>query len=166
MTSLFLPLSRFIDLDNHLELLSGRITFDRQRASHLIQTYLTRGGCGPQGCSPQGIAEKIQALSAGAKSELTQKLAGEFLTKAISQELEPEDMLRVTTTSFMDAYNFDVRQLMKSCVHHVLPSGHLIPFSAYNVLYRDGHLPLPELRATQGREPVGRSSRLVSISAK
>lgn len=164
--SSFLPLSRFIDLDNHLELLSGRITFDRQRASHLIQTYLTRGGCGPQGCSPQAISEKIQALSAGAKSELTQKLAGEFLTKAISQELEPEDMLRVTTTSFMDAYNFDVRQLMKSCVHHVLPSGHLIPFSAYNVLYRDGHLPLPELRATQGREPVGRSSRLVSISAK
>jgi len=45
----------------------------------------------------------------------------------------------------MDAYNFDVRQLMKSCVHHLLPSGHIIPFSAYNVLYRDGHVPLPPL---------------------
>jgi hypothetical protein len=34
---------------------------------------------------------------------------------------------------------------MKCCTHHVLPSGHVIPFCAYNVLYRDGHVPLPEL---------------------
>jgi hypothetical protein len=34
---------------------------------------------------------------------------------------------------------------MKCCTHHVLPSGHIIPFCAYNVLYRDGHVPLPEL---------------------
>ena len=64
-------------------------------------------------------------------------------------ELEPEHMLRITTTSFMDAYNFDIRQLMKSCVHHILPSGHLIPFSAYNVLYRNGHVPLPNLTEIQ-----------------
>ena len=54
-------------------------------------------------------------------------------------------MFRITTTSFMDAYNFDIRQLMKSCVHNVLPTGHLIPFCAYNVLYREGHVPLPPL---------------------
>jgi hypothetical protein len=34
---------------------------------------------------------------------------------------------------------------MKCCTHHVLPSGHVIPFCAYNVLYRNGHVPLPEL---------------------
>ena len=34
---------------------------------------------------------------------------------------------------------------MKCCIHHVLPSGHVIPFCAYNVLYREGHLPLPTL---------------------
>ncbi len=34
---------------------------------------------------------------------------------------------------------------MKCCIHHVLPSGHVIPFCAYNVLYRDGHVPLPPL---------------------
>jgi hypothetical protein len=34
---------------------------------------------------------------------------------------------------------------MKCCTHHVLPSGHIIPFCAYNVLYRNGHVPLPEL---------------------
>ena len=55
-------------------------------------------------------------------------------------------MFRITITSFLDAYNFDVRRLMKCCIHHVLPSGHVIPFCAYNVLYRDGHVSLPALR--------------------
>ena len=40
----------------------------------------------------------------------------------------------------------DVRRVMKCCTHHVLPSGHVIPFCAYNVLYRDGHVPLPALK--------------------
>lgn len=75
----------------------------------------------------------------------TRTLAEEFFARALAEDLSPSDVFRITTTSFMDAYNFDVRQVMKSCVHHVLPSGHLIPFSAYNVLYRDGHVPLPQL---------------------
>ncbi len=54
-------------------------------------------------------------------------------------------MFRITITSFLDAYNFDVRRLMKCCTHHVLPSGHVIPFCAYNVLYRTGIVPLPAL---------------------
>jgi hypothetical protein len=71
----------------------------------------------------------------------------EFFTRALTGDLHPRNMFRITTTSFMDAYNFDVRQLMKECVHFVLPSGHIVPFSAYNVLYRTGHVRLPELAA-------------------
>jgi len=62
-------------------------------------------------------------------------MAEDFFERALTEELAPEDVFRITTTSFMDAYNFDVRQLMKSCVHHLLPTGHIIPFSAYNPLY-------------------------------
>jgi len=72
-------------------------------------------------------------------------VAEEFFRRALTEDLAPEDVFRITTTSFMDAYNFDVRQEMKACVHFVLPSGHLIPFSAYNLLYRHGHAPLPPL---------------------
>jgi len=71
--------------------------------------------------------------------------ADEFFSKVLAQELGAENLFRITITSFLDAYNFDVRRLMKCCTHHVLPSGHVIPFCAYNVLYRDGHVPLPEL---------------------
>jgi hypothetical protein len=48
-------------------------------------------------------------------------------------------------------YNFDVRRVMKCCLAHVLPSGHVVPFCAYNTLYRDGHLPLPPLADAQRR---------------
>lgn len=147
-----LPLARFVDLENHLDLLSGRITFNRQRAQELIAEYLSRQPSGAGGCGDgkavngersdegQRILEVLEA-----SSKDVQELAQQFFVKAMTQQLNPSDMFRITTTSFMDAYNFDVRQLMKSCVHFILPSGHLIPFSAYNVLYRDGHVPLPPL---------------------
>ena len=72
-------------------------------------------------------------------------LALEFLQRGLSEDLDPSDVFRITITSFLDAYNFDVRRVMKCCIHHVLPSGHVIPFCAYNVLYREGHVPLPTL---------------------
>ena len=70
----------------------------------------------------------------------------EFFAKALAGTLMSEDVFRITITSFLDSYNFDLRRLMKCCIHHVLPSGHVIPFCAYNVLYREGHLPLPPIR--------------------
>jgi hypothetical protein len=72
-------------------------------------------------------------------------VAGEFFSRALTEQLDPEDVFRITITNFLDAYNFDVRRVMKCCIHHVLPSGHVIPFCAYNTLYRTGIVPLPEL---------------------
>jgi uncharacterized radical SAM superfamily Fe-S cluster-containing enzyme len=39
---------------------------------------------------------------------------------------------------FIDAWNFDIRAMKKSCVHIAQPDGRLIPFEAFNLLYRDG----------------------------
>jgi hypothetical protein len=150
-------------------LLSGRITFNRQRAQELIVEYLSRQACGAGGCSavsPESRVESPEKVPgprermAGEYAELLGQTAAEslsddaaiaqqFFLKAVTQQLNPSDMFRITTTSFMDAWNFDIRQLMKSCVHFVLPTGHLIPFSAYNVLYRNGHVPLPPLQSVE-----------------
>ncbi len=150
--SRLLPLARFVDLDNHLDLLSGRITFNRERARQLIAEYLSRQPCGAGGCPPETSSRRQIGPDDLSADEL--QLAQEFFQRAMTQQLSPADMFRITTTSFMDAYNFDVRQLMKSCVHFVLPSGHLIPFSAYNVLYRDGHVPLPPLTTSVPVEAI------------
>ena len=80
------------------------------------------------------------------------ELAEEFFRRALAEQLDPEDVFRVTITSFLDVYNFDLRRLMKCCIHHVLPSGHVVPFCAYNVLYREGHVPLPTLEKLSCQE--------------
>ena len=144
------PLARFVKLQDHLELLSGRITFSRERARQLIMDYLAKQMCGKGDCAPDQIAAlqsvaDIAGVDADENDAVTIPAAREFFRRALVEQLDPEDMLRITTTSFMDAYNFDIRQLMKSCVHFILPAGHLVPFSAWNVLYRPGHLELPPL---------------------
>ena len=99
----------------------------------MIERYLAQSGCGV-GCFPEVSDSGVQAAGA------------EFFHRAIAEQLAQSDVFRITITSFLDAYNFDVRRLMKCCIHHVLPSGHVIPFCAYNVLYREGHAALPTLR--------------------
>jgi len=47
----------------------------------------------------------------------------------------------------MDAVNFDVRAMKKSCVHIVQPDGRVIPFEAFNLLYRDRTDVLEQRRA-------------------
>ena len=39
---------------------------------------------------------------------------------------------------FLDAYNFDVRSVKKTCVHIVHRDGRIIPFDTFNLFYRDG----------------------------
>jgi len=152
-------LARFIDIENHLDLLANGITFNRQSAQSLISQFLSRQACGSGGdcgCGPISLpmngpaaVPQLAATNGYPAAEPpaeVQELAASFFARAIAKDLSPADVFRITTTSFMDAYNFDIRQLMKSCVHHLLPSGHLIPFDAYNLLYRNGHVPLPPLR--------------------
>jgi hypothetical protein len=136
-------------------------------------------GCGPNGCSPsppaplpQGARGDKQAPSplggegwgegaAGASASPTPwtplppgvrgEMLDDFVVKALAEKLSGADVFRITLTAFLDVYNFDVRRVMKCCLAHVLPSGHVVPFCAYNTLYRDGHLPLPPLADAQRR---------------
>lgn len=48
-----------------------------------------------------------------------------------------DNVFRVLIMQFLDAYNFDVRSVKKSCVHIVHPDGRVIPFDNYNLFYRD-----------------------------
>jgi uncharacterized radical SAM superfamily Fe-S cluster-containing enzyme len=48
-----------------------------------------------------------------------------------------ENVFRVLIMAFMDARNFDVRAMKKSCVHLAQTDGRIIPFEAFNLMYRD-----------------------------
>jgi uncharacterized radical SAM superfamily Fe-S cluster-containing enzyme len=93
------PLSRFIDARNHLEILANGILFTRNRARQLIEQYLAKTvGCGV-GCAPatNGHAEDCDDPIAA--------LAADFFTRALSEQLAQSDVFRITITSFLDAYN-------------------------------------------------------------
>ena len=125
------PLTRFIDAGANFDLLANGISFTRTKSRDLILQYLGRQGCCGGSC---GAGDSP---------------GSDFFNQILAEQLGAENLFRITITNFLDAYNFDIRRLMKCCTHHVLPSGHVIPFCAYNVLYRDGHVPLPPLKAGQ-----------------
>ncbi|HTN77924.1 MAG TPA: radical SAM protein [Pirellulaceae bacterium] len=153
-----IPVTRFFDAKKNFDLLANGISFTRTKARDMMMQYLGRNGCGCEGgCVPpteagEASLDLLPLLLEPAPSSSANDLppaAQEFFGKILAEELGARDLFRITITSFLDAYNFDVRRVMKCCTHHVLPSGHVIPFCAYNVLYRNGHVTLPELNITQ-----------------
>jgi uncharacterized radical SAM superfamily Fe-S cluster-containing enzyme len=136
------PINRLIDVRKHLDLIANSIVYTPARARQLVARYLESAGgcgCGPGGCGTNGTAE------AG---------LDEFMIKALAEKLGGTEVFRVTLTAFLDVHNFDTRRVMKCCLAHVLPSGHVVPFCAYNTLYRDGHVPLPPLADEPARPSV------------
>lgn len=147
------PLTRFVNAKENLDLLANGISFTREEGVRLIQQYLARQACcGPSGCgdntacsttlSQVDTPKSLPILSLKNETDTT---AEDFFAQALLKQLGARNLFRITINNFLDMYNFDVRRVMKCCTHHVLPSGHVIPFCAYNVLYREGHVPLPEL---------------------
>lgn len=145
------PVTRFIDAKSNLDLLANGISFTRPQARNLIMQYLGRQACCSGGCVPEEMQTPMQTSGlqiGGNGAQGKSNAADDFFAGVLAEKLGAENLFRITITSFLDAYNFDVRRVMKCCTHHVLPSGHVIPFCAYNVLYREGHVPLPQLRET------------------
>jgi uncharacterized radical SAM superfamily Fe-S cluster-containing enzyme len=48
-----------------------------------------------------------------------------------------ENLFRIIIMRFIDAWDFDVRAIKKSCVHIVHKDGKIIPFETMNMFYRD-----------------------------
>jgi uncharacterized radical SAM superfamily Fe-S cluster-containing enzyme len=58
-----------------------------------------------------------------------------FSKKKLSKFANHE-MFRIVIKPFMDANTFETKRLMKCCIHFILPNKTLVPFCAYNTLYR------------------------------
>ncbi len=57
----------------------------------------------------------------------------------------PDRIFAVTIEGFMDRHLFDVSRVTRCCIQEALPDGRIIPFCAYNTLYRfaQDHRPRP-----------------------
>jgi uncharacterized radical SAM superfamily Fe-S cluster-containing enzyme len=64
------------------------------------------------------------------------------LPNIVAPELNYSNLFRIIIMNFMDAYDFDVRAIKKSCVHIVDTDGKVIPFETMNLFYRNDGLKL------------------------
>jgi len=56
---------------------------------------------------------------------------------AVPDHITYDNIFRIIIMQFLDAHNFDVRSVKKTCVHIAHPDGRIIPFDTYNMFYRD-----------------------------
>jgi uncharacterized radical SAM superfamily Fe-S cluster-containing enzyme len=146
------PINRLIDVSQHMDLIANSVVWTPARARQLAARYLEAAGgcgCGPNGCGPVANASGSLPLD-------------DFVVRALAEKLGGADVFRITLTAFLDVHNFDTRRVMKCCLAHLLPSGHMVPFCAYNTLYRDGHTALPPLTESVAVEAPRRSLQIVS----
>ncbi len=59
------------------------------------------------------------------------------LPQIMAPKLDYNNVFRIIVMQFIDAYNFDVRAIKRSCVHIVSPDMKIIPFETMNLFYRD-----------------------------
>jgi 7,8-dihydro-6-hydroxymethylpterin dimethyltransferase len=112
------PFTRFLDIDEHLDYLSNRVTPDPEVRQVLERMFSSSATPGVE------------------RALLECESCGVHLPDAL-RELE-RNVFMVVVQDFQDPYTLNVRQLMKCCVEEITPDGRLIPFCAYNsVGYRE-----------------------------
>ena len=139
-----MPLPRMLEIDQYLDYITNRALPKLPNAADI-----------------QKALEGLWSASAVAGTETT---AGQFQCACgpsldLGYELShlKDHVFQIAIKDFLDAYTFNVKQVMKCCVGILVPDGRAIPFCAYNsVGYREQvreqlALEQAEARLTEGR---------------
>jgi uncharacterized radical SAM superfamily Fe-S cluster-containing enzyme len=85
----------------------------------------------------------LNLFSTGISVDCAEEEFGELmccLPRVKSDNLHYENLFRIIIMNFMDAHDFDVRAVKKSCVHIVDKRGKIVPFETMNLFYRDNQI--------------------------
>lgn len=124
------PLTRYINPDDLLDNSKNTIVYeqDAQLQGKMIELFST-------GNSVEVAEENLKSIMC-------------CLPNIDAPNLGYDNLFRVIIMQFIDAYNFDVRAIKKSCVHIVNKDNKIIPFETMNLFYRDDKkAKLEELRS-------------------
>lgn len=114
-----MPLTRFINPDDLLNEGKNTIVYEQDEALHgkMIELFST-------GNSVEKASENLKSIMC-------------CLPEIDAPELGYDNLFRIIIMQFIDAHNFDVRAIKKSCVHIVNKDYKIIPFETMNLFYRD-----------------------------
>lgn len=113
------PLTRYINPNDLLDNSKNTIIYEQDEQLHgkMIELFST-------GNSVEKAEENLKSIMC-------------CLPSIDAPELGYDNLFRVIIMQFIDAYNFDVRAIKKSCVHIVDKDNKIIPFETMNLFYRD-----------------------------
>ncbi len=113
------PLTRYINPNDLLDNSKNTIVYEQDEALHgkMIELFST-------GNSVETAEENLKSIMC-------------CLPNIDAPELGYDNLFRVIIMQFIDAHNFDVRAIKKSCVHIVDKDYNIIPFETMNLFYRD-----------------------------
>lgn len=113
------PMTRYVDPAHLLNNSRNTIVYEQDEALHqqMLKIFST-------GISVDRVAENMKQLLC-------------CLPQIEAPGLTYNNLFRIIIMRFIDAYDFDVRAIKKSCVHIVHKDGRLIPFETMNLFYRD-----------------------------
>lgn len=114
-----LPLTRYINPADLLDNGKNTIVYEQDYELHnkMFEIFST-------GTSTDRAQEKLHSLLC-------------CLPQIEAPNLSYDNLFRVIIMQFIDAHNFDVRAIKKSCVHIVNKDNKIIPFETMNLFYRD-----------------------------
>jgi len=113
------PLTRFINPNDLLDNSRNTIVYEQDETlkKKMVDLFST-------GISVKTAGERLHSILC-------------CLPKISAPNLSYDNLFRVIIMQFVDAYNFDVRAIKKSCVHIVNKDYKIIPFETMNLFYRD-----------------------------
>jgi uncharacterized radical SAM superfamily Fe-S cluster-containing enzyme len=118
------PVTRTIEMETYLPAIDNTMAFNLENIVQKNKKKLFKcngtGGCiKSMGQISQIIDPKIILKS-----------------KTARRKYVNENFFRITVTSFVDIYNFDMKSVKKDCIHIITPDLKKMPFSTYNMFYR------------------------------
>ncbi|MBI2972635.1 MAG: radical SAM protein [Armatimonadetes bacterium] len=115
------PLARIVDVDAYLDYFVNRALPDVDLGVRkALEGLLSAGSVG-------GSEKQILNFCAACGLQLPGDLRNLV-----------DRIFMINVTGFMDVHTFEVRRVMKCCIHELLPDGRLVPFCAYNTIgYRE-----------------------------
>ena len=113
------PLTRYVNPADLLDNSKNTIVYEQDEQLHgkMIELFST-------GNSVEVAEENLKSIMC-------------CLPNIDAPNLGYDNLFRIIIMQFIDAYNFDVRAIKKSCVHIVDKDYKIIPFETMNLLYRD-----------------------------
>lgn len=115
----YIPLTRYINPADLLDSGKNTIVYEQDEGLHQKMSEIFSTGT-----STDKASEKLHSLLC-------------CLPFVEAPNLGYNNLFRVIIMQFIDAYNFDVRAIKKSCVHIVDKDNKIIPFETMNLFYRD-----------------------------